>query len=177
MGRQRFYSSNLYTCLHSLIVNNFPNLSLFSQTWSTGRCNVPPEDPAAAGDGRQGLTGRTAPRPRGRRGSAFLRCPRSPSFPWAAATSSSRSDAKQNRRAKRLSLGCVNFRDFTDPLCSQNFDCIMASPTPPSGSLSGFIDDGNNAGAEDVSGNVGLSPRPPGLMYADLQVCTCIGLG
>ena len=52
-------------------------------------------------------------------------------------------------------------------LCSQNFDRIMASPTPPSGSLSGFIDDGNNAGVEDVSG---LSPRPPGLMYADLQV-------
>ena len=43
----------------------------------------------------------------------------------------------------------------------------MASPTLPSGSLSGFIDDGNNGGAEDVRG---LSPRPPGLMYADLQV-------
>ena len=140
---------------------------IVSQTWLTGRCNVLPADPAVAGDGRRGIiTGRAAARrPRGRRGSAFLRCPRSPSFPWAAATNSSRSDAKQNRRAKRLSLGCVNLRDFTDPLCSQNFDRIMASPTPPSGSLSGFIDDGNNAGAEDVSG---LSPR---LMYADLQVC------
>ena len=59
---------------------------------------------------------------------------------------------------------------------------MMASPTPPSGSLGGIIDDrGDHAAdqghaavaAEESSGNVGMSLRPPGpgqgLMYADLQ--------
>ena len=55
---------------------------------------------------------------------------------------------------------------------SQNFDRMMASPTPPSGSLNGLIDEGNNAmdQEESRSGNVGAPLRSPGLMYADLQV-------
>ena len=58
---------------------------------------------------------------------------------------------------------------------------MMASPTPPSGSLGGITDDrgdhaadqGHAAAEEESSGNVGMSLRPPGpgqgLMYADLQ--------
>ena len=56
----------------------------------------------------------------------------------------------------------------------QNFDRMMASPTPPSGSLSGILDEGNNAmdQEESRSGNVVGAPlrSPGGLMYADLQV-------
>ena len=54
---------------------------------------------------------------------------------------------------------------------------MMGSPTPPSGSLNGIIDEDSLVGrgqmqTEESGGNVGgggMPLRPPGVMYADLQ--------